>query len=114
MPIFLLVRRLFNLLPPITTELVGEDTELVGEDTELIVLLCNNASLDSHALFFYSELKNSTKSFVFGMLESQKKSLVKTSATTPSSSMPFLGVTQHHVLMGLERAHPLASSKHAV
>ena len=87
-------------------------TVLVGEDTDLIVLLCYHASLNSHDLFFRPEPKK--KSFASGTSEPQKKSLVKTSATTSSSSMLFLGVTQHHVFMGLERERPLASSKQAV
>ena len=90
------------------------NTVLVGEDTDLIVLLCYHARLDSHDLFFRPEPKKTQKSFVSGISEPQKKSLVKTSATTSSSSMLFLGVTQHHVSTGLERGHPLASSKQAV
>ena len=85
-------------------------TVLVGEDTDLIVLLCYHASLDSHDLFFHPEPKKCTKSFAFGTPEPQNKSLFKTSATT---FVLFLGVKQHHVLLGLERKRPLASSKYS-
>ena len=40
--------------------------------------------------------------------------LVKISAVTCSSYTRFLGVTQHHVCMGLEREHPLASLEQAI
>ena len=64
-------------------------TVLVGEDIDLIVLLCYQASLDSHDLFFHPELKKNTKSFASGTSEPQKKSLVKTSATTSSLSIGY-------------------------
>ena len=61
-------------------------TMLVGEDIDLIVLLCYHASLDSHDLFFCPKSKEKRKSFTSGTSELQKKSLVKTSATTSSLS----------------------------
>ena len=90
-------------------------TVLVGEDTDLIVLLCYHASLDSHDLFFRPEPpKKNTKKLRVWNIRATKEKLVKTSATTSSSSMLFLGVTQHPVFMGLEKGHPLTSSKQAV
>ena len=89
-------------------------TMLGGEDTDLIVLLCYHASLDSHDLIFHPEPKKNTKTFMSGTSEPQNKSLVKTSATTSSLSMLFLGVKQHYLFMGLERGRPLASLKQAV
>ena len=89
-------------------------TVLVGEDTDLNVLLCYHASPYSHDLFFNPEPKKNTKSFVSCTSEPQKESLTKTSATTSSLSILFLDVTQHHIFMGLKRAHPLVISKQAV
>ena len=76
-------------------------TVLVGEDTNLTVLLYSHASLDSYALFFCPKPKKITKSFASGISEPQRKILVNTSATTFSLSMLFLGLTQHHIFMGL-------------
>ena len=89
-------------------------TVLVGEDTDLIVLLYYHASLDSHNLFFHPEPKKNTKSLASGTSEPQKESLVKTSISTSPLPMVFLGVTQYHFFMGLERGCPLASSNQAV
>ena len=89
-------------------------TVLVGDNTDLIVLLYCHASLDSHDLFFSPEPKKNKKSFASGTSELQKKSLAKTSATIFFSSMPFLGVTQHHIFMGLGRGHPLANLEQVV
>ena len=101
----LIVQKAIAAVPSASTS----KTVLVGEDTDLIVLLCHHASLDSHDLFFRPESKKNTKSFTFG-----------TSGKAWSRhlqhflSMLFLGVTQHHVFMGLERGCPLGSSKQAV
>jgi len=46
-----------------------------------------------------------------GILEPQKKNLDEIFVITFSSSTLFLGVTQHHVFIELEREHPLANSK---
>ena len=89
-------------------------TVLIGEDTDLIVLLFYHAILDSHDFFFCPEPKKNTKKLFVWNIRVTKESLVKTSATTPSLFMLFLGVTQHHVFIGLERGHPLACSKQAV
>ena len=90
-------------------------TVLIGEDTDLIVLLCYHAILDSHDVFFCPEPKKNTKKLCVWNIRVTKESLVKTSATTPSLFMLFLGVTQHHVCIGLERGRrPLACSKQAV
>ncbi len=91
------------------------NTVLVGDNTDLIVLLCYHAKLESHDLFICPEPKKNTKKLRIWNIKATKEKLgVKTSAATSSSYMHFLGVTPHHVCMGLEREYPLASLKQAV
>ena len=84
-------------------------TMLVGEDTDLIVLLCYHVSLDSHNFFINPEPKKNPKSSVSGT--SEPKILVKTSPTTSSLYMLFLGVTQTSCLYGIGRGASLSKFK---
>ena len=89
-------------------------TVLIREDTDLIVLLCYHAILDSHDLYFCPEPKKNTKKLCVWNIRVTKESLVKTSTTTSYLFILFLGVTQCHVFIRLERGYPLACSKQAV
>ena len=81
-------------------------TVLVSENTDLIVLLCYHASLDSHDIC----QRKTQKSFAYGTSEPQRKSLIKTSATTSSSSMLFLSVTLYGIGKGMSLSKFKASS----
>ena len=79
------------------------------EDTGFNFLLSYHCSLESHGLIWVTE--KTQKGFSSGTSKPQRKSLVKTSATT---SMLSLGVTQHHNFMGMERRWPLASTQYVL
>ena len=90
------------------------NTVLVGDDTDLIVLLCYHAKLESHDLFFRPEPKKNSKKLRIWNIEATKEKLGQDICSNFLFIHAFLGVTQHHVCMGLERERPLASSKQAV
>ena len=81
------------------------NTVLVGDDTDLLILFIYNASLDSCSLFLKPEPRRSTKkSRVWNIHAVKKQALIF--AVASYSYMPFLGVTQHHNVMGSEKETP--------
>ena len=83
---------------------------LVGKDTDLIVLLCYQTSFDSHDIFFHLEPKKNMKKLCVWNIRATKEKLGqdKTSATTSSSSMLFLGKSR---LYGIGKGTSLSKFK---
>ena len=100
MLIFWLFRKLFNLLPLVKL------CSLVKTLTSLYYFAIMQILIPMTYSFALKKQKKTKKSLCLEYQRPQKKSLVKTSAATSSSSTLFLGEIQHHVFMGLEKEQP--------